>query len=171
VADHRTRRELLRHGRPSDPELLVELGRLELLAAFVYGRALASSHLRAAARPLVEQVLDQEQAHAQALLAELAGPRPRGPVDESAAERELGRLGLRVTLERVRREDRWLAVLEAIEGQLERAYHRAVAELASADLQSLSASIIANEAQHAALLRELRYPRSISLAVPDALVV
>jgi hypothetical protein len=155
------------------PERLQRLIRLELLLLFCYQHVLASSILSPRARRTLTPFVAHEQAHIRALEAQLrarGGTIPAGPADVPAANRDLahrkigGRLGqLRGDLDAVR-------LLLTTEQVTIGAYFVSLLTLEDAHLIELASQIMANEAQHDAMLALLLPPGKLGSAVPYGLV-
>jgi hypothetical protein len=160
----------------SDADRLAGLLALEELAAAVYSKALASASLTPAGHALLSQVRAQELEHAAALLAELKLIAPTGfrrsrrPRSATDIDRALAAAGVDAQLDHQRDQRDWLRVLEHLENALEGAYYKALLRLKAPDVATLTARILANEAQHNTLLTELRHPGRWILAVPVAIV-
>jgi rubrerythrin len=163
-------------GAESETARLTALLALEQLAVALYARALSSTVLTPAARSLFGEIHTQELAHAAALEAELdllsptALKPPRRPRTAAEIDAELAAAGIDAELAHQRDQLDWLRVLEHLENALEGAYYKALLRLEAGDAASLAARILANEAQHNALLTEVRHPGKVALAVPVALV-
>jgi hypothetical protein len=157
------------------PERLVRLLQIELLLLFCYRHVLASSILSPRARRTLTPFAGHEVQHIAALerlLRARGGRVPRGPANAHAANRDLakrkigGRLGqLKGDLDAVR-------LLQTTEQVTIGAYDTALATLADSesDLTELCCQIMANEAQHDAMLALLLPPGKIPSAVPYGLV-
>jgi hypothetical protein len=172
-----SRRELIRRGLaigagPSDDAAVIaRLISFEELAAYVYRRALESGRLTAAAQRLADVLWTQEREHL-AALSTASGTRPRHRITTDLdAQQRLTRAGIQTRLAGLRDQRDWLRLLEKLERVLERAYYDAISRLASAAMLELAVAIIANEAQHATLLSEVRFPGDVTRSVPQALVV
>jgi hypothetical protein len=155
------------------PERLQRLVRLELLLLFCYQHVLSSSVLSPRARRTLTPFVGHEQAHIRALEAQLravGGAVPAGPADVRAANRDLahrkigGRLGqLKGDLDAVR-------LLLTTEQTTIGAYFVALNTLENPQLIELACQIMANEAQHDAMLALLLPPGKLGAAVPYGLV-
>jgi hypothetical protein len=155
------------------PERLQRLVRLELLLLYCYQHVLASSILSPRARRTLTPFVAQEQAHTAALerqLRALGGQVPPGPGSVAEANRDLahrkvgGRLGqLRGDLDAVR-------LLLTTEQVVIGAYDVALLTLQDTNLIELFCQIMANEAQHDAVLGLLLPPGNPGSAVPYGLV-
>ena len=155
------------------PERLQRLIRLELLLLFCYQHVLGSSILSPRARRTLTPFVGHEQAHIRALEAQLravGGTIPPGPPDVPTANRDLahrkigGRLGqLKGDLDAVR-------LLLTTEQVTIGAYFVALNTLEDPGLIELACQIMANEAQHDAMLALLLPPGKLDSAVPYGLV-
>ena len=155
------------------PERLQRLIRLELLLLFCYQHVLSSGILSPRARRTLTPFAGQEQAHIHALEAQQrarGGTIPPGPGSVREANRDLarrkvgGRLGqLRGDLDAVR-------LLLTTEQVTIGAYFVALNTLDEPHLIELACQIMANEAQHDAMLALLLPPGKIGSAVPYGLV-
>jgi hypothetical protein len=152
---------------------LQRLIRIELLLLFSYRHVLAAPVLTARARRTLTPFVAHEQAHIAALAKQLTavgGSVPPGPADVETANRDLahrkvgGRLGqLRGDLDAVR-------LLLTLEQVTIGAYFVALMNLQDTSLIELACQIMANEAQHDAMLGLLLPPNKPANAVPYGLV-
>jgi Ferritin-like domain len=152
---------------------LQRLIRVELLLLFCYRHVLASPVLTPKSRRTLTPFIAHEQAHILALerlLRAGGGAVPPPPASVAAANRDLahrrigGRLGqLRGDLDAVR-------LLLTLEQVTIGAYFVALIKLQNTDLIELVAQIMANEAQHDAMLGLLLPPHKPASAVPYGLV-
>jgi hypothetical protein len=155
------------------PERLRRLVELEMLLLFCYRYILHSSILSRRAERTLTPFLAHEEAHIEVLerrLVARGGRMPSPPVSVRAANRDLarrkvgGRLGqLRGDLDAVR-------LLLTTEQVTIGAYFVALTTLQDTDLIELMCQIMANEAQHDAMLELLLPPGKIASAVPYGLV-
>ncbi len=155
------------------PERLARLVQLELLLLFCYQHVLSSSILSPRARRTLSPFVGHEQEHIRALAAQLrarGGSMPAGPPDVRTANRYLahrkigGRLGqLKGDLDAVR-------LLLTTEQVTIGAYFVALTTLDDPHLIELACQIMANEAQHDAMLGLLLPPGKLGSAVPYGLV-
>jgi hypothetical protein len=155
------------------PERLQRLVRLELLLLFCYQHVLASSIVSPRARRTLTPFVAHEEAHIRALEAQLravGGTVPAGPPDVATANRYLarrkigGRLGeLKGDLDAVR-------LLLTTEQVTIGAYFVALNNLEHPHLIELACQIMANEAQHDAMLALLLPPGKLGSAAPYGLV-
>jgi hypothetical protein len=155
------------------PERLQRLVRVELLLLFCYQHVLGASILSPRARRTLTPFVAHEQAHIRALEAQLrarGGAVPPGPASIRAANRDLahrkigGRLGqLKGDLDAVR-------LLLTTEQVAIGAYFVALNTVQDPHLTELACQIMANEAQHDAMLSLLLPPGKLGSAVPYGLV-
>jgi len=156
-----------------DRRQLVRLLAIERVAVEVYGRARRAEQLTSAEHRLIEHILGQERAHGHALLRVL--PRAEAahaiaPLDTDGLEAALSSAGISVALASLRSAHDWFTLLEELENALQGYYYKALRRLSGAAPATLTARILASEAQHSTLLFRLRHPDDISLAVSEALV-
>lgn len=175
MSAHRTRRELLRPPRATDPTRLARLLALESMAVDAYTLALLGGRLSPATAKLARQIRRQEAEHAAALThhvpASLVPDADDGSVATSTAlQRELAGAGIHVHVARVHGEAGWIRLLERIEGALAAAHFRAVRELRDPVAATLVATILGDEAQHQTVLSRLRHPHNVVRAVPFSVV-
>ena len=157
----------------TEPERLARLIEVEQLLEFSYRHVLASGILHPPTAARVSPFVAHEQAHIAALgrrLAALGGTPPPGPADVRAANRDLahrkvgGRLGqLRGDLDAVR-------LLLSLEQVTIGAYFVALLSVTDPALIGLITQIMANEAQHDALLGLSLPPYKPGSAAPYGLV-
>ncbi|HWE09272.1 MAG TPA: ferritin-like domain-containing protein [Solirubrobacteraceae bacterium] len=155
------------------PERLRRLVQLEMLLLFCYRYVLHSSILSRRAERTLQPFVAHEEAHIHALERQLTargGRIPSPPAGVAAANRDLahrkvgGRLGqLRGDLDAIR-------LLLTTEQVTIGAYFVALTTLQDSDLIELACQIMANEAQHDAMLGLLLPPGKIQAAVPYGLV-
>jgi hypothetical protein len=186
-----TRRELLRRGlaagtlaglaspstaaadtQPSDSELVAGLVGVEMVAALAYQRALAAGLLPPAGVKLGRELLSQEQAHLEAVKAELTrlGGTPPKPLS-GVAEADKVLTASRVpALAHVRNAHDWIILLSGVELMLEGFYRDAIMKLRTARAVQLCVEVMATEAQHGVALSELLHPGDVKKAVPSSYV-
>jgi hypothetical protein len=171
-----TRRELLR-GRlaapAGDEALLLSLLRVEQVLVIAYERALATAVLTPSAQQVLASFLGHERAHVHALSVNLAALRvtaPAPPKGTAAFEAELRHLRVKRSPAALRNERQHLRFLIELETLIARHYRSAIARLSAAKELSIAAEIMANEAQHETVLRELLTPGNVKRAVPSAFV-
>jgi Ferritin-like domain len=155
------------------PERLQRLVRLEMLLLFCYQHVLGSSILSRRAERTLTPFVAHEEAHIRALERQLTargGEIPSPPASVAAANHDLahrkvgGRLGrLRGDLDAVR-------LLLTTEQVTIGAYFVALRTLDEPGLIELVCQIMANEAQHDAMLGLLLPPGKLGSAVPYGLV-
>ncbi len=164
-------------GRADEPASvtarLQRLAGLELLMAYCYESILAGTLLGPQERAAATSLLAQERAHIQALEAQLqarGGSAPPAPASIAVANAHLahrnvgGRLGqLRGRLDAVR-------LLFALERVTVGAYFVALTVVDDPQLVVLIAEMMANDAQHEAILSLLLPPYTIQAAVPYGLI-
>ncbi|HWC86882.1 MAG TPA: ferritin-like domain-containing protein [Solirubrobacteraceae bacterium] len=175
----RTRRELLRRGATAsavgrgDAALLVSLLHVEQVIVIAYERALATGLLAPPAQTVVSSFLEHERTHVRALSARvvsLGGAVPPAPAMPSAFESELRRLRVKRTLAELRTERQYVRFLIELETVIAHHYRYAIARLNAGRLLTAAAEIMANEAQHMAILREVLSPGNVKRAVPTGFV-
>ncbi|MHB8656688.1 MAG: ferritin-like domain-containing protein [Solirubrobacteraceae bacterium] len=157
----------------SDQKLLDALLSLELLGIFVLEHVLRVGHFRPRHLATLHELLAHERAHDHALseqLIVLGGGFPASPAGLDDAQAELDRHHVSIRFSDVHRERGWLLLLGQVEAVLAGGYYFAIGKLRAPSLQRLAASILASEAQHAAVLSELAYPGDAARAVPVAYV-
>lgn len=126
-----------------DREVLVGLLALEQNSVLVYEQLVRSGELSGSAAAAARLFGGQERRHVDALTKALrtmgatSVPRPPGPQDPRGGSRELIRLAAEHEMECIR------------------AYYEAHAKLRSPALLATAAGVMANEAQHLAVLRQL----------------
>jgi len=157
----------------SDASLVQSLLAAELLAAAVYERVLATGLLSARAAGVAQLALAHEHAHAAALrpeLRSLGATAPPAPADSQAIDNALSDHHVSRSVSDLHRERDCLDLLLDLENLMEGAYYAAMSKLSHPRLQQLGAQVLASEAQHYALLGELRRHKDFSRAVPYAFV-
>ncbi|HET8979227.1 MAG TPA: ferritin-like domain-containing protein [Solirubrobacteraceae bacterium] len=157
----------------SVPDQLQELITVEMLLLYCYQHVLASSILSPRARRTVAPFVAHEQAHIHALERELTargGHIPSPPASPTAANHALaqrkvgGRLGqLRGDLDAIR-------LLLTTEQVTIGVYSAALTTIGQPTLIELLCQMMANDAQHDAMLGLLLPPGKIASAVPYGLV-
>ncbi len=146
---------------------------VELLMLFIYDHIIASPLLSAPTRRALVPLRAHEEAHVRALAARLAalgGVPPSPPANVAAADIDLARRRVKGRLGQLRGEQDALRLLLAAERVVVGAYFVALMKLESRQLIVLAAQIMANDAQHEALIGELLYPGVTPKAVPFGLV-
>lgn len=161
-------------GPVNQAQLVRDLLAAELLGIATLERVLLSPHLSPRARRLSRRILGQEHRHATALgraLAPLGGthlpviPATAAEIDRQLSDHHVGR-----TVGDLHSEHDCLDLLLDLEGVTEGGYYRAMAKLTAAPMQTLAATLLASDAQHEALLGELRQPKNFDRAAPYAFV-
>jgi rubrerythrin len=145
---------------------------IEQVAVFAYYETLAKGALSPPVAQFVRLFRAHEQTHAQALtvdLRNLAGTTPRPPMSVADVDRTLARFKLKKGLAQLRTQSEILSFLIELEAVTIGAYYDAVSKLKDFRLLQLGAQIMANEGQHATVLRTLAHPRDTARAVPNAL--
>ena len=156
-----------------DAAMLLFALRAEQVMVYAYERTLASGVIAAPAAGVMAQFLGQEREHVDALsvnLARIGGPIPAPLRDLTTFELTLRELGIKRSPTELRNERQYISFLVRIETALAAVYHFAIEELADDKLIQTAAEIMANEGQHATVLRELTSPGNVSRAVPTAFV-
>jgi rubrerythrin len=156
-----------------DAAILAAAIGLEQLAVSAYGAALKRGVLGPEARGLFRRLIEQESAHAAALAAalrRLGGGPPRPPATIAAVDRRLGSAGIATRVADLRSEAEILAFAVELEEVTIAAYYDAHRELAGVAALTLSTEIMANEGQHATVLRML-LSNDIAEQVPAAIEV
>jgi hypothetical protein len=157
----------------SETDRLQRLIRLELLLAYCYRYVLSSSILRPRARRRLTPFLDHEQAHIEALATHLrarGGTVPPGPDSVKAANRYLAHRGVGGRLGQLKGERDALYLLLTLEQVTIGAYFVALTKLNDPEVITLVCQIMANEAQHDAMIG-LSLPKATpGTAVPYGLV-
>jgi hypothetical protein len=146
---------------------------VELLMQFCYTNVLDSSVLTPHAKAVLTPLRAQEEAHIRALRARLAGFGERGPQapdSVAAANRDLARRSVKGRLGQLQGSHDALHLLLALERVVVGAYFVALTKLPDPKLITLSAQIMAADAQHGAIIGELLYPGNAQNAVPSGLV-
>jgi hypothetical protein len=157
-----------------DVTVLVSLLRVEQVLVIAYERTLANPGiLPPAAQQLLSSFLGHERAHVHALsvnVAELGGTAPTPPKSPAAFASELRQLRVRHSAAGLRTERQHVRFLIDLESVMARHYRYAIARLSGARELAIAAEIMANEAQHETVLRELLAPGNVKRAVPSAFV-
>jgi hypothetical protein len=154
-----------------DGAVLADALAIEQVVVFAYDRVLASGALSAPAARAARSFQAHERRHVQALTVEVhdhAGTAPRAPASPTDVDRALGGFGVKRSLGMLHTHTEHLSFLIELEAVATGAYYDVVARLKDFRLLQLAAQIMANEAQHATVLRALAHPRDIGRAVPAA---
>ena len=145
----------------------------ELLILYCYEHVLDSQILDPHQRQALAPLQAQEEAHVHALrtrLAALGAPAPPSPASVTQADHELSHRKVRERLGQLKGQMDALHLLLSVERVVVGAYFVALTKLADPSLVTLSAQIMANDAQHEAIIGELLYAGSAQQAVPYGLV-
>jgi hypothetical protein len=146
---------------------------VELLMLYTYQQIIASSLPSPSQRQTLITLRGQEEAHVHVLrrtLTRLGGTPPVPPKSVAAADVDLARRQVKGRLGQLQGIEDALRLLLAIERVVVGAYFVALLKLEDRRLVSLAAQIMANDAQHEALIGELLYPGITPKAVPFGLV-
>jgi hypothetical protein len=157
----------------SVPDRLARLIRLELLLVFCYRHILASSILTARARSTLAPFLAHEEAHASALQQRLraaGGAIPAGPAGVQEANHDLAHRKIGGRLGQLKGDPDALRLLLTLEQVTIGAYFVALTKLQDADLITLVCEIMANDAQHDAVIGLLMPKATLGSAAPYGLV-
>lgn len=157
----------------TDSDRLRRLLGVEMLLLYCYEQVLSESLLKRRARRLITAVPAQEEAHIRALRAPLldrGGAPPVPPASITQANRDLARRRIGGRLGQLQGNKDALYLLLSLEQVVVGAYFEALAKLTDPRLITLAAQIMANDAQHEALLGEALYPGHTDKAVPSGLV-
>ena len=157
----------------TDADVIYRLLATELLIVFTYQHVLQLGLMAQPAARIAGELAVQERVHAAALGAELGrlgAAAPQAPGGLAAANGALAAGDVNGSLAGLRTEQDCLKLLIGLESLAERAYFDAIGKLHNPGLAQTAARIMACEAQHWTALAELRYPRDITRAVPDAYV-
>ena len=157
----------------SAAERIRRLIQLELLGVYCYRYVLGSSILGPTAHSRLTPFVGHEEAHIGALTARLkarGGTVPPGPDSIKTANRDLGHRGIGGRLGQLQGERDALYMLLTLEQVTIGAYFVALMQIKDPDLVSLVCQIMANEAQHDAMIG-LSLPKATpQSAVPYGLV-
>lgn len=179
MADHHpTRRELLHGGLGTrapgdDAPILASLLRVEQVLVFAYEHAVTGGLPSATALPVLTAFLDHERAHVRALSQTLIGlgaALPTPPKTTANFVAELRQLRVRKRPAGLHNERQHLNFLTDLEVVIARHYRFAIARLSSDRELVTAAEIMANEAQHATVLREVLSPGNVNRAVPTGFI-
>ena len=149
-----------------DAGVLLFVLSVEQVIVYGYEQALASGVISASGQPVLKLFLSQEREHIDALsvhLVRLGGAVPAAPTD-------LQTLKIRRNPAKLRNERQYVGLLVRIETALAAVYEFAIEQLADDKLIQTAAQIMANEGQHATVLRELTSPGNVQLSVPRPFV-
>ena len=145
----------------------------ELLMLYCYEHVLDSRILDPHQRATLAPFQAQEEDHVRALRAQLAAlgaSAPAGPATVTQVDHDLSHRKVRGRLGQLQGSHDALHLLLAVERVVVGAYFVALTKLADPTLVTLSAQIMANDAQHEAIIGELLYSDNMQQAVPYALV-
>jgi hypothetical protein len=157
----------------SETDRLQRLIRLELLLVYCYRYVLGSSSLGPRAHRTLAPFLGHEEAHIDALETRLkarGGAVPAGPGSIKAANRYLARRGVGGRLGQLKGERDALYLLLTLEQVTIGAYFVALTKLNDSELITLVCQIMANEAQHDAMIGFSLPKATPGSAVPYGLV-
>ncbi len=147
--------------------------RVELLMLFTYQHVLGSQLLDPHERRVLEPLRAHEEAHIRALARQLTavgGVPPTPPASAAAADKDLAHRKVKGRLGQLRGAHDALQLLLAVERVVVGAYFVALIKLDEPQLITLLTQIMANDAQHEAIIGELMYPGDAQKAVPYGLV-
>jgi hypothetical protein len=157
----------------SEPDRLQRLIRLELLLLYCYRHVLDSGILRPHAQRTLAPFPGHEQAHIAALQRSLTargGTIPPGPDSVATANRYLANRGVGGRLGQLKGDRDALYLLLTLEQVTIGAYFVALTKLRDAELIQLACQIMANEAQHDAMIGLTLPKNTPASAVPYGLV-
>jgi rubrerythrin len=140
----------------SDATTLAAAVDLEQVAAYVYSAGVHSGLLDAGLAAAVQNLADHEQAHADALAADLealGGARPAAPASAEDGDAALKRLGIGPGLRSLADAPAFLTVALALEQRQLALYSEAVGEIEDIRLIQTYSSIVAAEGQHLVVIR------------------
>lgn len=161
-------------GAPAtESERIQRLLGVELLLVYCYRQVMASSLLRPAARRALAPLLANDEAHVRALarvLKQLNGVPPPAPSTLAEANKDLAHRRVGGRLGQLKGEKDALYLLLAVERVAVGAYFVALAKLETRSLITLSAEMMANDAQHEALIGMALDNGKAAEAVPYGLV-
>jgi hypothetical protein len=146
---------------------------VEMLLHFCYQHVIASPLLTPRERRALVPLRTNEEAHVKALratLKTLRGSPPRGPVSVEQANQALAHREVGGRLGQLKNSKDALYLLLAVERVVVGAYFVALAKLENPRLMTLAAEIMANDAQHEAILGQLLNPKRPGAAAPYGLV-
>jgi hypothetical protein len=161
---------------PTTEFAAMRVGRLlsvELLMLFTYDHVLVSRILTPRQRQVLAPLRDQDAAHVHALqlrMAALGGVGPQPPASVADADRDLSRRSVRGRLGQLQGATDALRLLLAVERVVVGAYFVALTKLQDPSTITLSAQMMANDAQHEAIIGGLLYSGDAQKAIPYALV-
>ncbi len=159
--------------RLPEPERLERLIGIESLLLYCYESILGASILSRRAHRLLAPAPAQEQAHIHALARQLAargGTPPSPPTDAAQANRRLAHRNVSGRLGHLQGEPDAVGLLLHLEQVTIGAYFVALRDLHTTELIVLAAQIMANDAQHDAILRLLAPKAGLVDGAPYGLV-
>jgi hypothetical protein len=157
----------------TDPDRLHRLVSVEMLVLFCYDQVLSSAPLTPRAHRLISPARGQEEAHIRILRSHLnarGGVPPAPPETIQEANRQLARAGVGGRLGQLQGARDALFLLLAVEQRVIGTYFSALGKFSDPRLIRLSAQIMANDAQHQALVGVALNPGNTQKAVPSGLV-
>ena len=157
----------------SDTATLQRMLSVKLLSLFVYQQILAPTTLGSRAKRALRPLRAHEQAHVRVLsasLAALGAALPLGPASAAAADHDLGRREVPGRLGQLRGAHDALRLLLSVERVTIGVCFVALTKLEDPLLIRLAAQIMATDAQHEAVVGEVRSPGNGAMAVPYGLV-
>jgi hypothetical protein len=155
------------------PERLARLMRLELLMLYCYDQILAGSILHTSTHRVVLPLRGHEVAHVAALRAHLTargGTAPPPPAGVAQANRYLGHRHVGGRLGQLEGDQDAVYLLYSLEQVTVGAYFVALTKFDDPSLITLIAEMMANDAQHEAILSLQLPPYKIPAAVPYGLI-
>jgi hypothetical protein len=157
----------------SDTDRVRRLLSVELLLLFCYRHVLGSALLRPVARRALLPLRAHEEAHIRALgraLRARGGTAPPSPPSVAAANRDLAHRNVGGRLGQLRGPEDAVLLLLSLERVTIGAYFVALTKLENRPLIVLAAEIMANDAQHEAILGEQLPKATPGSAVPYGLI-
>jgi hypothetical protein len=157
----------------SETDRLQRLIRLELLLVYCYRQVLGSSILGPRAHRALAPFVGHEEAHVNALETQLkarGGAVPPGPDSVKTANRDLAHRGVGGRLGQLKGSRDALYLLLTLEQVTIGAYFVALTKLNDSELITLACQIMANEAQHDAIIGLSLPKATLGSAVPYGLV-
>jgi ferritin-like protein len=159
------------HG--SDARTVRRLLSIELLMLYTYRHVIVSPLLSAQTRRALAPMRANEEAHVRVLgarLRALGGSAPAPPASLSDADKRLAHRDVSGRLGQLKSAKDALRLVLAVERVTVGAYYVALTRLEQPALITLAAEIMANDAQHEAMVGELLYNGKVDQAVPYGLV-
>lgn len=158
---------------PSDSDLVAAALGIEQLVVIAYRQALVSGALDTGAAHLMRRLLSHELVHAQTLrreLRRLGGTIPMPPASLAAAQADLARQQVTVSLLHLPDRHACLRLLIDVETVAEAAYYTGISGLRDPALVRTFIAAMGCEAQHWAVLSALQHGGDVDQAVPYAFV-